>query len=289
MTEGYNVLSIITVADLKKLIDSKAKRLTVIDARTSIEYKAGHIEGAISLVWHDLCVPPPEFVSDPFKQPGWWGEFHDPIEFDYETKFGAIGIGSNDQIVVYGDGSLSKGRDGIIAWLLSYLGAKKVSLLDGGWTEWLKSGNKSYSDIAGKEKSEFISAIDNERISCHKDLEAQLNGSLNLKIWDARTVSEYSGEEPPYLPRRGRIPGAKLFDYYAVYNESDTNFLSRRKYLDLLNNYGYSQDRNVVSYCEMGLRAATIAFLHEVYTGQKIKLLSGGFFLWSHKEDLPVV
>src|SRR5207302_182810 len=124
--------SIISAKELATCIDI----CTVIDTRPPEEFAAGHIPGALNICWEQWCDKAPEVAGPTLAQPGYWGVLADPSRNHFHKRLEAAGISSNSHIVIYADGPRSRGSDGRIAWMLLYLGARHVALLNGGWQGW---------------------------------------------------------------------------------------------------------------------------------------------------------
>lgn len=100
----------IQISNVKALFDAKAG--TIIDAREPVDYKAGHIPGAINL-------PYDEVVTDPERLE----------RFDPEGK----------PIIVYCGGTTCE-LSMNLGFALVSAGKKRVLVFTGGWPEWSTSG-----------------------------------------------------------------------------------------------------------------------------------------------------
>ena len=144
--------SVIGCNELEKLV-KELSPVRIIDTRDRDSYHEGHIPGAISMVWSDWSAPPPDHVDKKFSQPGWWGELSS--ELDFATRLSKLGLSSNERIIVYGDGPGTRGRDGRVAWMLLRSGAQDVSLLSGGWSDWVAGGRTVFSNTPSLKKGDF--------------------------------------------------------------------------------------------------------------------------------------
>jgi thiosulfate/3-mercaptopyruvate sulfurtransferase len=258
-----------------------------IDARTRVEYDAGHIPGAIHLAWEEWCAPAPARAGRILAQPGYWGTMADtPLDL-LAAKLGSRGVNSERPLVVYADGARSRGRDGRIAWMLAYLGANQIYLLDGGWQGWIKAGG-DVSPQPDETRSEKFQI--NLRPECRIDLgglRRALTSDQPPILVDTRSRAEYVGEVDAYLPRRGHLPGAILAPFTELYDDYDC-FVSRESYLERLPER-IRASSDLVAYCEVGVRAGTFALLHEAYTGQVVTVYDGSLMEWSLDPSLPMV
>src|SRR5262249_16834640 len=133
-------ISIVRARRLKQLLDASDVRYTIIDARAQDDYEAGHIPGAIGMGWEDWCARPPADASSALFEPGYWGVLDSPGCASFRRRLAMTGITLTTALLVYGDGRCSAGREGRIAWMMLYLGAREVAILDGGWCGWLEGG-----------------------------------------------------------------------------------------------------------------------------------------------------
>lgn len=265
----------------------------LIDARSRQDYERGHIPGAAHLEW-EAFVESPAANPAPFNQKGWWGRLLS-LEEDREkiqNILNEAGLEDGMTVTVYADGPASKGREGRLAWTLLYLGVENLNLLNGGFSQWCKEQDLDQGEGAieteaprrvSKATRFTIKPDESRRIKEEAMVEVVKENSAT--IWDARTKDEYDGLLHPYLPRRGHIPGASLMPFPSLFEEGSTRFIDKETYLKMLD----SERIEPIAYCELGLRAATLALVHEIYTGEKLRIFDSGYIWWSMESDLPVV
>jgi thiosulfate/3-mercaptopyruvate sulfurtransferase len=282
----YDVgVTLISPQVLRKQLDGHHKPI-VIDARPAEEYRRDHIPGAILLDWTNWCNAAPPDARKALHQPGYWGTLADrPIEW-YADRLSALGISSDRPIVVYADGSVSKGRDGRIAWMLLYLGARSVALLDSGWQSWRNAGGAVETIVATQERGQFVVKPQRLRRCTRSDLQAGGDRSACLQLVDIRSADEFEGRLHFYQPRMGHLPSAVLIPFTDLFAPSG-------RYIDRTA-YGKHVPTEVqeasllLAYCEVGVRACTFALLHEIYTGQVVQVYDGSIMEWSLDPQLPV-
>lgn len=306
------LVDLCSVSELREQVLS-AERLVLLDARRMEEYEAGHIPGAVRCGWEDWCESAPTDAKASLHEPGYWGKLLDPRDSVVRSNIDALGINVGSHIVVYADAARSKGREGRIAWMLLYFGATRVSILNGGWRTWqktfpdlsekgaslscdlLESSTSSKPSRAAQTVSyavprEFvINPISLRRCTIDgvRELVLENNGADSILI-DTRSGTEFAGIKYDYQPRLGRIPGAISFPYRHLVKLSG-EFISREEYLKLLTKFGESVfTRRPIWYCEVGVRAAMAALLHEIYTGEITPVFDGSFMQWAHDPNLPV-
>jgi thiosulfate/3-mercaptopyruvate sulfurtransferase len=267
-------VSVIRPEALALLLKERGRDVAVIDARRPNEYAAGHIEGAHFIGWEDWCRQAPGHLPQILHQPGYWGTLDEDRCGQMAAHLSALGVSRDTLIVVYANGIESRGREGRVAWMLLYLGAENVCLLDGGLPAWqqrrlpVTQTPPPLAIAAG----DFQLNIQEKRRLRHGQLKAlDKTGQLPLLI-DTRSESEYIGRSFPYMPRLGRIPGAVLLPF------CDLQVMPPEMGLG----------REMLAYCEVGVRAGLAVFLHEVYTGVAVPVYDGSMMEWGQDMELTV-
>jgi thiosulfate/3-mercaptopyruvate sulfurtransferase len=302
------MFELIPAAELKTKLSS-GTNIIIVDARRADAYEAGHIPGAINLLWEQWCEDAPASASAILHQPGWWGRLEDVSSSELGERLANVGLSNDQQIVVYADGVKSKGRDGRIAWMLLYFGAKNVSILDGGWDLWLNHGGESATGMALDSAKESDSDSDSKVAVATKTRQSEefsfevnfdfarrtqlkdLVSSENGRGVDTRTVEEHAGYIYVYQPRLGRIPNSINIPFSTMY-KSDGRFLNREEFLKALPSSELGGRDKLTSldysYCEVGVRAATFSLLYELFTGKKLPVFDGSFMEWAYHQHLPI-
>ncbi|HSD61168.1 MAG TPA: sulfurtransferase [Burkholderiales bacterium] len=124
------------------------------------------------------------------------------------ARLAQCGITQQSQVVAYDDsfGSIA----GRLWWMLRWLGHNAVALLDGGFQKWRRerremeaghpgAGGTPGTLIARPLRSAWVGAAEVERALARRD----------TLLIDARAPERYTGEEEPFDPVAGHIPGAR--------------------------------------------------------------------------------
>lgn len=299
-------VSIVSPIELKLLLAS-TNTVTVVDARDPADYVLGHIPGAVSINWEDWNVRPPQNLglSLDLSEPGYWGRLANPWQTNVEARLGALGVENNKPALVYADALRSKGREGRVAWMLLYFGVKTVMLLNGGWSAWLTCGGTAEKGAGATDKesrsapkkTHFQILLDPRRKMSCETLARRWQVQDMPELFDTRSIEEFRGESYDYQPRPGRLPNARFVDYRKMFDEEASGaFAGQRTFVP---NHAEvpaqprknisSGTANAVAYCEVGVRAALYALLHEVYTGEIMPVFDGSIMEWSAHKALPVV
>ena len=104
---------------------------------------------------------------------------------------------------------------------------------------------------------------------------------------DTRTALEFQGVPTDYYTRNGHIPRSVLFPFDSLF-ERTGQFISKEQYLKIAPPEIF-QSVGLVAYCEVGVRAACFAILHEAYTGKTVPVYDGSLVEWHSYNALPVL
>lgn len=275
-------ISIIDSGVLKTLLQ-KDEPLALVDTRANSEFRMHHICGAVNTEWEKWCEEAPDNAAPIIKEPGYWGSLANPTERDFAGELEAMGLNSENKIVVYDGGLASKGRAGRVAWMLLYLGCREVMLLDGGYPAWSAAGGLHDDAEPNISTGSFKINIQPER-RC--DLNAVKNRAAETVLVDTRSKAEFAGRVFDYQPRKGHIPGAVLIAYKDLFDKKG-DLVSAKDYHLLLTGAN-ACGAELVAYCEVGVRAALFALIHETYTGQIVPVFDGSFMQWALDDNNPV-
>lgn len=250
-------------------------RITLIDVRDPKPYAAGHLPGAINVKW--------KAFSDPAaRHPG----NVDPDARQLAARLGAMGIGSEAQVVVYSDPRNTWGEEGRMFWMLEYLGHKRVAIMDGGWPKWQAEQRLSLTGSVKGEPVEFKAAVVPERIIGWADIQKRLKDP-ELQLVDTRTPEEYAGGTPYGEARGGRIPGAVHLHWDTLLDEK--GLLKPRAELEaILKGRGLDRSKDVVSYCTGGIRSGFVYFVLRYLGWPRARNYDGSMWEWAGRPELPV-
>ncbi|HEV8065443.1 MAG TPA: sulfurtransferase, partial [Acidimicrobiales bacterium] len=157
-------------------------------------YVAGHIPGAVFV----------DLDSDLAAPPGAGGRHPLPPAADAGASLQRLGVTSSVPVVCY------DGRDSTSAarcwWMLSYYGHTDVSLLDGGYANWVAAGGAVETGWPEPPPPGDFLPEAGHRLVLSVDEAAHLARAGVLL--DARAGERYRGEIEPFDAAAGHIPGA---------------------------------------------------------------------------------
>jgi thiosulfate/3-mercaptopyruvate sulfurtransferase len=274
--------ALITVQELKRLIDEKDPRLVVLAAENSVEYHLGHIPGS-------LQVDRPAIEAPPETQNGVSGNIIDAAGFTKLSR--SLGINRDSTVVVY-DSRYDATR---LWWAFTYYGKADVRLLDGGVKAWRTAGYPVdlLAPAAPARNGNFVARISLPSLRVDTaDVMAARNSS-KAQIWDNRDTKEFTGEElKKGAQRAGRIPGSR-HSSWSVFKKKDNQaeWLTAAELQPVLHKLGYERSKDQFFYCQSGVRStqAIFALYLAGWPLDKLHNYDSSWIGWSMDKSLPIV
>lgn len=208
-----------------------------------------------------------------------------PNKAKFETLAGSLGIGNESHVIIYSGDTLFSAT---AFWLFDYLGHKKLSILNGTATKWMNEGRATASGPTKITPATYKAAPDASIYATADDVLKNLKNSKAV-ILDVRSVDEYKGAgSPPGIQNKqlGRIPGSVNVDFFSANLNNDGTFKSANDLKAAYEAKGVTNDKEVIIYCQSGLRAAvSFVALKNILGYPKVKNYVGSWSEWGNKLD----
>ena len=259
----------ISAKELKTL--AKSGNVTIISTRSPADYSTKHIKGAVNVDLKAL-----------YKTDGVPSMLKSTEEI--AKILGEKGISTDSKLVIYDTGSnKSAGR---MYWILKYLGAKDVNILDGHLKAWGKIRGSVTKNPTKIEAATF-KAITNPAI--YADMAYVAANKDKAILVDVRSADEFGGkDEDKNVVRPGHIPGAINFEYKNVINEDGT-IKTKEEIAELVKAAGITSDKEIILYCASSVRAGIVfVALKDILSYPNVKVYDGAYYEWNASESNPV-
>jgi len=246
---------LISVNDLNKAIMKKS--VVVIDARKATKFKAdAHIKNAVNVGYKELQQTTP--IDGVLKSPT-----------EIAKILGTAGIDGKKPIVVY-DGGTGK-YSGRVYWILKYMGATDVKMLNGNLTAWKKGRKPITKNPTMIKKATFSPNVNSAILATMADVK-----KAGTVIIDVRSATEFNGSDGK---SKGHIPGSINIEHKQVLNEDGT----MKNATDLAKLFsGVDKSKTVILYCDSSVRTGGMFFaLTSVLGYTNVKVYDGALNEWT--------
>jgi thiosulfate/3-mercaptopyruvate sulfurtransferase len=260
---------LITAADLKQKLG--AVNLCLIDTRSAEDYAQGHIPGATHFDLFGLSLV--DTTEAPLKA------FMFMIHHVLELR----GVSENKEIIFYGTNSDMRAARGV--WFLEYFGHPNVKMLDGGFQAWKDSNAPVTRDGAPPKPATFKSSERRDVLATVDDVLDSLKRK-DVAILDTRSEGEHLGTLVR-AARGGSIPGSIHIEWTDNLDASG-KFKPNDQLNAMYNSAGITPDREIVSYCQGGYRAAHSYIALRLLGFPRVRNYIGSWKEWGDRTDLPL-
>jgi thiosulfate/3-mercaptopyruvate sulfurtransferase len=246
-------------------------QILLLDLRPAEAFAVGHLPGAVHLDLFGISL----IDTDPAPLRA--------FTWIVEHLFGTRGVKSNDPVVVYETNSGVRAARAF--WFLEYFGHRNVRMLDGGYAAWRAAGFPVSLDAVAPAAGEWTGIRDADRLATWRDVLDRI-GHTEAVIVDTRSDGEYCGTAIR-AKRGGAIPGAVHIEWTRNL-APDGSFKPADELRRMYVNAGVTPDREVITYCQGGYRAAHTYLTLRLLGYPRVRNYLGSWKEWGDREDLPI-
>ena len=271
--KGYaNPQLVVSPHELAPMLDSAgASTPLLLDLRPPEAYAAGHIPGAIHIdLWGVSLI---DTDPAPLKAFMWM----------IEHVLAVHGVQAATPVVVYDEQSGVRAARAF--WFLEYFGHSSVRLLDGGFNAWIAAGLPFTRDALPAPASEWTGTREAHTLATWKEVRTAL-GRGDAVVLDTRTDGEYTGATVR-ARRGGAVPGAVHIEWTRNLGPSG-DYKPAAELKQMYQDAGVTPDREVITYCQGGYRAAHSYLALRLLGYPRVRLYVGSWKEWGDREDLPI-
>jgi thiosulfate/3-mercaptopyruvate sulfurtransferase len=247
--------------------------LRIIDVRSAEDYAAGHVSNAINIHSRSFIDPDNE-VSGKLIPPDAFAEL-----------VGNLGIGNDQEVVVYGKGNILWATR--VFWALELYGHKNAKVLNGGFAKWVEEEREASTEAPSFPAATFTVEFDPLLLGTFEEVQASL-GDSNSVVLDNRSAGEYAGRDVR-SDRGGHIPGAINQDWVVYLDGTDARTLkSATELTDLFSSAGITKDTTVYAHCQTAVRSSVAYFVARLLGYNNVQNYDGAWSEWGNREDTEI-
>jgi thiosulfate/3-mercaptopyruvate sulfurtransferase len=158
-------------------------------------------------------------------------------------------------------------------------------MLDGGFKAWKAAGAPVTTDVTPPQAAAFKIAERREVLASADDVLRSLD-KKDVALLDTRSQGEYLGIHVR-AARGGTIPGSIHIEWTDNI-APDGKFKSNDELKAIYDKAGITRDKEVVSYCQGGYRAAHSYVALRLLGFPKVRNYIGSWKEWGDRADLPI-
>jgi len=245
--------------------------LCLIDTRPAEQFAQGHIRGAVHFDLFGLSL----VDTSPAPLKAFMFMIHHLLELR--------GVSQEKEVIFYEENSGMRAARGL--WFLEYFGHPNVRLLDGGIQAWRQAQLPITTEAAPPKAAQFKIRERREVLATVDDVLHSL-GENKISILDTRSEDEYMGRNIR-AARGGAIPGAVHLEWTQNLDKNG-RFKSAAELKAMYEKLGVSPDKEVISYCQGGYRAAHSYLAFRLLGFSKVRNYIGSWKEWGDRVDLPI-
>ena len=264
------VSPLVTPEELSRALESDRPPL-LIDLRPAEEFCANHLPGAVHLDLFGIsCID-----TDPAPLRAFF--------WIIEHLLASRGVSSERGVVVYDDTSGIRAARAF--WFLEFFGHQDVRLLDGGYQLWARRGYPVTQKAVKPQQTDWTGTR-HDRILASWQTVRQMLDKPGALVVDTRSDGEYCGTTVR-AARGGAIPGAIHLEWTQNL-APDGTFKPVRDLAQMYERAGITRDREVVTYCQGGYRAAHSYLALRLIGYPNVRNYVGSWKEWGDRVDLPI-
>jgi thiosulfate/3-mercaptopyruvate sulfurtransferase len=247
----------------------------LIDVTGNAEtYAAGHIPGAVYVNVGDQMTNPEDSTQGQIL-----------TQDALSTLLSSLGITPETTVVFYdANNNLQAAR---AYWVLKYYQHEDVRVFDGGSKTWVADGHELVTDEVVVTPTEYVAAEPDLAIRTTTEYVLERLDDESVVMCDTRNAEEFAGTDVR-AARGGHIPGAVNIDWTYNVNENG-KFKSAQELLDLYTKAGFSPDKEIITYCQTGVRGAHTWFvLRELLGFPDVRNYDGSWAEYGNRTDTPI-
>ncbi|MEE6517298.1 hypothetical protein FKM82_027407 [Ascaphus truei] len=206
-----------------------------------------------------------------------------PSQSHFAKYVGSLGINNESHVVVYDGDNLGMLYSPRVWWMFRVFGHYKVSVLDGGFKNWLNRGLPVTTEITQPKPETFQAVLDPLLVKNFEDIQENLSSKC-FQLVDCRSEGRYRGPEPKPGDgiEPGHIPGSINLPF--------SSFLTKEGYQkspieiqDLLQEKGIDLNKPLTATCRRGVTACHLALASFVLGKQDTAIYDGSWAEWFHR------
>jgi thiosulfate/3-mercaptopyruvate sulfurtransferase len=256
--------------------DLKLVHVGFVGEEDQKNYNAKHIPGSVYMGMNELMT-------------AMRADNNNPDKAKFEELMGKLGISNDSRVVLFSTPAANPFVPAAY-WMMKYFGHADVSIMNGSLDKWNSEGRAATGDAASVSPSKYSASAGNAAILVDGANTLSNHKKAGIVVVDTRGADEYTGEKKvDYIKAAGHIPGATNLNFYPTNRNGDGTYKSAAEIKKAYEAAGVTMDKEIITYCEGGPRAADAYFaLKELSGYPNVKVYVGSWMEWGNDNKYPV-
>lgn len=209
-----------------------------------------------------------------------------PTPDQFAAKVGALGIGSDNKVVVYdSQGVRTSPR---VWWMFRVFGHDNVAVLDGGLPKWEAENRPVANGTESPAPQTFAANFRPELVRSFDQVASAVDSSAE-QIIDARPAGRFAGtdaEPRPGIPS-GHMPGASSMPVGTVVDAASGTVLPAAAIQANFDAAGVNMGEPIITSCGSGVAACTTSLGLYLLGHKESAVYDGSWSDWGSRDETP--
>ncbi|KAK5885298.1 hypothetical protein CesoFtcFv8_019024 [Champsocephalus esox] len=194
-----------------------------------------------------------------------------------------LGIGNDSHVVVYDASDFGAFSCTRVWWMFRLFGHTQVSVLNGGFRDWVKRGHPTTATYSRPEAARFTATMERSWVKSFEDMTKNINRQ-QFQVVDVRPRERFLGWEPE--PREdvksGHIPGSKCMPF-SEFLDKDGMMLSPEKLKEFFEQSQIDLQKPLCGSCGSGVTACHMMLAAHLCGAPSATVYDGSWYEWFTK------
>lgn len=206
-----------------------------------------------------------------------------PSEELFADYVGALGVGDRSHVVVYDASDYGAFSCTRVWWMFRLFGHPRVSVLNGGFRNWVKEGHPVSGTYTRPEPARFTATMNRSWVKSFEDVTENIT-SQKFQVVDVRPYNRFRGLEPE--PREGvdpgHIPGSKCMPFFSFLDD-DGMMLSPEELKKFFEKRKVDLSKPICGTCGSGVTACHMVLGAHLCGAPGASVYDGSWYEWFTK------
>ncbi|XP_074552786.1 3-mercaptopyruvate sulfurtransferase-like [Halichoeres trimaculatus] len=203
-----------------------------------------------------------------------------PTPSHFSRYVGQLGIGNDTHVVVYDTSDFGAYSAPRVWWMFRLFGHSLVSVLDGGFRNWLADGHPVSSEPPSPEATEFTATMEQAWVKSYEDMLDNVR-TKRVQVVDARSAGRFRGVEPE--PRDDTLPGhfpGAINMPFPTFMDASGKELGSAGLSKLFGDAGVDLEKPVWATCGSGVTACHVVLAAHLLGHPGVCVYDGSWSEW---------